>query len=90
VCITTLLERRWQRWVNTSRPACLAATAEVPPIPAVTTRGSQLTLCAITGREQMQQAQLLDRLVYVGEQLGRHLKAERPGRLKVDDELEFR
>jgi hypothetical protein len=35
--------------VNTSRAAYAAATAEVPPIPAVITRGSQLTLRAICG-----------------------------------------
>jgi hypothetical protein len=38
--------------VNTSRAACLAATAEVPQVPAVTTRGSQLTLRAISGLMQ--------------------------------------
>jgi hypothetical protein len=37
---------------NTSRVACLAATAEIPQIPAVTARGSQLTLRAITGSSQ--------------------------------------
>jgi hypothetical protein len=41
--------------VKTSRADCLAATADVPPIPAVITRGSQLTLRAKNGREHMQQ-----------------------------------
>ena len=43
----------------------------------------------MTGREQLQQAPLLDCLVDAGEQLRRHLKAECLGRLHVDDELEF-
>jgi hypothetical protein len=33
-------------WVNTSHAAYAAETAEIPPIPAGTTRGSQLTLRA--------------------------------------------
>jgi hypothetical protein len=38
-----------------SRADCLAATAEIPPIPAVTTRGSQLTLRANYGTPAQQQ-----------------------------------
>jgi hypothetical protein len=41
--------------VNTSRAAYAAATAEIPPTPAGTTQGSQLTLRANSGREQVQQ-----------------------------------
>jgi hypothetical protein len=48
-CGAIVLRQKW------SRAACLAATAEVPPIPAVTTRGPQFTLRAKTGREQTQQ-----------------------------------
>jgi hypothetical protein len=40
------IDTDWRLRVNTSRPACLAAMAEIPPIPAVTTLGSQLTLRA--------------------------------------------
>jgi hypothetical protein len=48
-----------------------------------------LLLSATSRPEQMQQAPLLDCLVCAGEQLRRHLDAEQPGRLQVDDEFEF-
>jgi hypothetical protein len=44
---------------------------------------------AITGCEQSQQTLLLDHLVGVGEQRGRHSDAERVGRLEIDNQLEL-
>jgi hypothetical protein len=77
-----------------SRADCLAATAEFPPIPAVIARGSQLTLRARFGREQMQQrralrSELLDYFVGTSLQCQRHNQIECPGSLKVDHQLEF-
>jgi hypothetical protein len=43
LCAANVLSRPCLSWVNTSRAAYAAATAEIPPIPAVTTQGPQLT-----------------------------------------------
>jgi hypothetical protein len=61
-------------WVNTSRAACLAATAEVPQVPAVTTRGSQLTLRCHNRKCD----RLFDHLVGAGEQCGVMIGLSRP------------
>jgi hypothetical protein len=45
-CIATTSGGKGQLGVNTSRAANAVATAEIPPIPAGTTQGSQFTLRA--------------------------------------------
>ena len=57
-------------------------------------RCREMTRCARTGREQVQQttranAPLFDDLVGGGEQQRRHGEAEHPGSLEVDDQLEL-
>ena len=50
----------------------------------------ELTLSAISGRKQSQQTvSLFDQFVGGDEQLFRHSKAEHPGGLGVDDQLEL-
>src|SRR5438876_7007945 len=83
-------------WLNPT-PHTIAVYASSPLSPAATQHSLPSGRYPLLGpdfhrpdRTSLRLAHSLDHLVGTGEQRGRNFEAERPGRLQVDDELEFR